>query len=219
MKIAIYNNKGGVGKTTLAAHIGFRAIEKKQKLMVYDVDSRQGNTIDWLTGGNWDGNATVQLTPYVWVTTDNNDTEGHELVVIDCPPTFQVVEKFDDVDVWLVPVSGRFSVMSAMNVIEEIRQIERKPRIVLVSNMVDTRTEFGRTEINEIKKLGVELFKFHIPRHDAIRKAEMAAMPAWKVPYGTRSMATQHLMIFADWVLNGCSEKGVYSKDSNGSQQ
>ena len=65
MKIAIYNNKGGVGKTSLTAHVGFRAMETKQFITVVDAD-RQNNTMDWLTGGDWDGNSMVERGKTAW---------------------------------------------------------------------------------------------------------------------------------------------------------
>lgn len=208
MKIAVYNNKGGVGKTSLVAHVGFRAIEKRQVITVLDAD-RQHNTMDWLTSGQWDGNATV-LMGTVTVTRDISEADAN-IVIIDCPPAFEVVSLYNDVDIWIVPVNGRFSVSGAMGVIDEIKKIDRNPRIVLVPNMVDIRSDLGSAEMREIQKIDVELFKCNIPRHDVVSKAEMATKAAWDIPYGMRSLAAQNLKVFSDWVLQGCNTNGVYN--------
>ena len=210
MKIAIYNNKGGVGKTSLTAHVGFRAMETKQFITVVDAD-RQNNTMDWLTGGDWDGNSMVEIGS-MKVTNDILDADC-DLVVIDCPPAFEVVQNFPDVDVWIIPVNGRFSVVGSMTVIDEIKAINTKARIVLIANMVDANTKFGKAQLEEIKKIGVELYKLIIPRHDIVGKAEIATQSAWSIPYGSRSLAAQNLKLFAEWVLNGCKARGVYNGD------
>jgi hypothetical protein len=132
------------------------------------------------------------------------------LTIIDCPPAFEVVKRYKDVDIWIIPVALRFSVAGAMSVIEEIKHIDKQPRVILVANMVDARTEFGKAELAEIQKLGVELFKLPIPRHDCVGKAEMSCVASWDIPYGMRSLTAQNFQSFADWVLSGCSERGVY---------
>jgi len=211
MKIAIYNNKGGVGKTSLTAHVGFRAMETKQSITVVDAD-KQSNAMDWLTGGDWDGNSTVEVGSLT-ITKDIRDIEADALVVIDCPPSFEVVQNYPDVDVWIIPVNGRFSVIGSMTVIDEIKAINPKARIVIIANMVDVSTKFGKAQLDEIKKIGVELYKLIIPRHDIVGKAEIATQSAWSIPYGSRSLAAQNLKLFAEWVLNGCKVRGVYNGD------
>lgn len=210
MKIAVYNHKGGVGKTSLVAHIGFRAIEKGLAVTIIDAD-RQHNAIDWLTNGNWDGNSEV-TNGSVTITTDTSGIDDNDgLVVIDCPPAFDVVDDFRTVDIWLVPVGNRFSMIGAMNLLLTIKSIQINPRVVLIPNMVDFKTQFGQTKLREINKLGIEVFRVSIPRHDTVGKAEMSAKAVWKIPYGMRSLAAQNLLYFSEWVLTGCKEKGVYS--------
>lgn len=208
MVVAVYNHKGGVGKSTLVAHVGFRAMELKKEITVFDSDL-QSNTIVWLTNGQWDNNTTVTRGS-VTMTIDIEELKQSKFSIIDCPPPIEVVRNYPAVDVWLVPVNGRFSVAGAMDVIEEVKKYAQSSRIVLVPNMVDVRTSFGQTELEEIEKLDVELFKYPIPRHDVIGKAEMQCVSAWQIPYGVRSNTALNLRIFSDWVLSGCNVNGVY---------
>ncbi len=207
MVIATYNNKGGVGKSTLAAHIAFRAADLGKSLSVCDAD-RQLNTMAWLSGHQYTDEDSFEVGS-VQVTTSLDAVE-HGVVVIDCPPAFEVVKRFPDVDAWLIPVGGRFALDGAVNVVGEIRRVEKQPRIVLVANKVNPNTEIGKHELEEIKKLDVELFQSPIPQADVVRKAEMLGVPTWRVPYGVRSNATIALQSLADWVLRGCSSKETY---------
>jgi cellulose biosynthesis protein BcsQ len=206
MKVAFYNHKGGVGKTSLAAHVAFRAVELNRELIAIDAD-KQGNLMDWVSNGNWSGTEDYGIGDVLLTT--NQRADG-DMVIVDCPPAFEVVANFKDVDLWVIPVSGRFSVSGAMAVIAEIKKVDKNPRVCLVANKVDPRTEFGRAELEEIKKMNVELFKLPIPSHDAIGKAELATVAAWQVPYGSRAQATQHLKMFSDWVLQGCNGRGAH---------
>jgi len=211
MKVAFYNNKGGTGKSTLCCHSAFRAIELGIELSVLDAD-RQGNTMSWLSNHSWNGE------PYnvksVRVTNDVEELRGDEFTLIDCPPSFEVVNSFPDVDAWIIPVDGRFSVDGCINVINEIKRNASSSRIVCVVNKA-YNNKFGKAEMNEMTQLNVELFKFPIPSQDVVRKAEYLGLPAWRVPYGIRSSTALNLKLLGDWVINGCNKSGVYESKDN----
>lgn len=208
MVVAVYNNKGGVGKSSLVSHVGFRANDFKKKITVVDADA-QYNTMDWLTNGQWDRSSTVSVGS-ITVTTDINEIGSSDMTIIDCPPAKDVVKHYPNINVWLIPVNGRFSVSGAMGVVEDVKKWSKNARVVLVANMVDIRTNFGRTELEEISKLNIELFKYPIPRHPVVEKAEMSCVPVWEIPYGIRSTTAMHIKLFSEWVLSNCIDKGVY---------
>jgi cellulose biosynthesis protein BcsQ len=163
--------------------------------------------MSWLSNHAWDGDESFEMGS-VTVTT-NDDERFTGITVIDAPPAYEFVKEIAKVDVWVLPVNGRFSVDGAINVIEQIKRDSKNSRIVLVANMADPNTKFGKREIQEIRKLEVELFDAIIPRHESVRKAEAMGVSAWKVPYGIRSSAAQNLQLFGDWVMRGCSKRGV----------
>lgn len=206
MVVGFYNNKGGVGKSSLCSHAGFKAIEKGIKLCVCDAD-RQMNTISWLSGHNW--NEEPYENGSVYVTYDLDDIDKYDMTLIDFPPAFEIIQNVE-CDIWIIPVDGRFSIDGALNVISQIRMKSKSnARIIVVANKA-IATKFGKHELKEISKLDVELFKFPIPTGDVVRKAEVSGIPCWKIPYASRSMTTQNIELFSDWVVKGCNTNGVY---------
>jgi cellulose biosynthesis protein BcsQ len=208
MKVVVFNHKGGVGKSTLVAHVGFRAMEQKKALTVIDADA-QYNTMKWLSGHNWNKEESYDVGD-VHITT-NVSAEGYSpITIVDAPPAKEVIDRIHNVDVWLIPIDGRFSVEGAMTVQEVLKMKGDKGRTVIVVNKAEPNTKFGKEELAEVRQLGVELFEEPISIHSCVRKAESYGVPVWKVPYAIRSSTAQNIQYFADWVLKGCSKSGVY---------
>lgn len=206
MKIVVYNNKGGVGKTTLVAHVGFLALEKGVPLTVIDAD-RQGNCMSWLSGHSWDGESLYESGSLVVTTELIRSTSG--ITIIDAPPSFEFVENVTGADVWIIPLSSRFSVDGAMNVIQQLKREGDKAKVVLVMNQTDGNTSLGRVERDAVHKIGAEVFRFSIPKNPAVRKAEMMGRPIWDMPYGKSTDASKFMRMFGTWVLTGCGEEGI----------
>lgn len=216
MKICIYNNKGGVGKTTLTTSVGFRAIEKGRKIVVVDADF-QRNSMNMLTGGEYNGDVAVDVSSIQIVSGLENYQyfEDSDFVVIDAPPEFNFMkaneDMIKDIDVWIVPVRGRFSIDGAENVNFALKEMGIKgARVVYVVMQSDGNTEIGKMQIEEAKRSGVELFKYAIGKHMAFEKSEFMCCPVWTIPYSVRSGSVQALQLFADWVLGGCSNSNTY---------
>jgi len=213
MKICIYNNRGGVGKSTLASSIAFRAIEKNISLTLVDLDE-QSNSMKWISNDDYVGEESI-IRGSVCATRNVSEVVRDGIVVIDAPPSFDFIEKVNDkiglIDIWIVPVKGRFSLDGAMNLITQLRDYGRgHERIVFVSNNTDITSEFGRRQLEEAKSLGVEVFKYPIGRNMAFEKSEEMLCSVWSVPYSSRSTAVQNLLLFADWALKGCNLRSTH---------
>jgi cellulose biosynthesis protein BcsQ len=205
MKIAVFSHKGGTGKSTITSHIAFRAMERDIKLTVVDTD-RQRNTMSWLS--KHENTSEPYEVGCIRVTQDPAELETEGLVVVDCPPSWDVISELKDIiDLWLVPVDGRFSVDGALNALSELT---KERAVIVVNKAYDSK--FGVAELKQIKAIPSEIFRFPIPIHDIVRKAEMLGVASWQVPYGIRSTTAQNLQYMADWVLNGGKESGTFSK-------
>ena len=204
MKIAIYNHKGGVGKSTLSSHLGFYAKDNNIKATIIDAD-RQQCTISWLSGHNWNGDSEYQLGSINVTVLDVPVDDG--FVLYDCNPSFDVMSNMTNrIDKWIIPVDGRFSVEGAMAVMKELKKQNQTGDAYIVVNR-SLNNSFGRAERKEITNLGLKVFCFEIPQADVVRKAESFGVPVWDVPYGSRSLTTQNILLFCKWVFNGFNEK------------
>jgi cellulose biosynthesis protein BcsQ len=211
MIIAVYNNKGGVGKTTLATH-AFRhlAFSTGEPWAFYDADP-QHDGFSWLVGhdkaaiekGTVElGDSTTQAPTGAIVTVELDTALAFTNVLVDAPPREDFLIRLREhvePDLLIVPVNGRLAVDGAVNVLEAAEGV----RAVVVFNMTDPKHEFSRSEAAAVRKLGAELYPVAIPRNDAVRKGELLGIPAWNVPHAERTHAVQALRGFCEWVGTG----------------
>lgn len=220
MNIGFFNNKGGVGKSTLSVHAAFRAMDKGVSVQFIDADP-QDNGIKWVTQDTWDGNDYVNMDNIVATKDLSAVNHWDGINIIDCPPEYTFLDKLKenniDLDILIVPVKSRFSLDGAMHVIAEVKQLKMKDtRLIFVINMVDaSNTEISKSQINEVKQINVEMFKYAIPRNKYIEMAEMSCKSVFNIPYSMRSSAVQLITHFSDWVLSGCSDKFTYGNKNS----
>lgn len=204
----IYNHKGGCGKTTLAVHAGFYAMQTEIKLAVVDADP-QLNASSWLSEHNWTGDEEYWRGTVV-VTTTEDAVNSYDNVIIDAPPAINFIRNMNtEIDNLIIPVGGRLSVSGAIDAIHDVKDVLPKTRVILVQNMVNEHSKYGKQEIEEAHKIGAEIFSIRIPQHEVVRRAELLGRPAWEVPYGTRSSTTRNLEAFSKWLIEGCPDHGL----------
>jgi len=204
MNIAVYNHKGGTGKSTISTHLGFYALENNINAVIIDKD-KQRNAMKWLAGHNWDGSESFELGSIFVTSADIEIDNGW--VIYDCPPSSDVIgETKNNIDVWIVPVDGRFSVEGAQAVVREIQDLPGNSEIYLIINK-GINNDFGRKEQKEIRALGIKVFFTPLQQSNFFRQSEMYGIPVWKVAYSSRSTATTNLKLFCKWVFDGFNKK------------
>jgi chromosome partitioning protein len=87
--IAVLQQKGGVGKTTIATNLGAAAHLAGMKTLVFDLD-KQGSAFDWFSArqpdSKLDGLAVVKADKPLSLEKIRSITEGYEVVIFDGPP-------------------------------------------------------------------------------------------------------------------------------------
>lgn len=131
--IIVYNNKGGVGKTTAAVHLFLWLMchmdDDDEPWCLLDLDE-QNNSMSWLAGHEWEGETlsfSDDSSLLGCIATDEIEVaQEYENIIIDAPPRSDFVEMIvehfdlDPYDIIIVPVVGRFSIDGAIKVIKPV---------------------------------------------------------------------------------------------------
>lgn len=171
LTIAVLNQKGGVGKSTLSVNLAAKAHMVGKRTLVLDLD-RQGSAFDWYNvrkaGSRLDGLNVVRADRALTLPKFQDLSKGYDFVVCDGPPRLSDVTRAAAVaaDIVLVPVrAGGFDWWAASETIElldsadEIRgQLNRgKVRRVFVLNAATPNTRITRQALEAFGDAGGEL--------------------------------------------------------------
>ena len=215
MKIAIINHKGGVGKTTIAVNTAFRYKEKKQQILLVDADL-QHNSMQLISGYTWDGENEVWRDPTELITATTELICGirnyPEDVIFDCSPSFEASKTFIgylqeekiNIDLYLIPVNSRMSIIGADTIIKNIKQKYSDARVVLIPYNFENNTLSEKDRAQLVRFPNVEVYSQVIPHHNKglALFEQNGGKPIWKFYSGSR-FAVQ-MRELADWIRCGC---------------
>lgn len=186
--VVFYNNKGGIGKTTLSVHLALFASTRRIRTMVVCLD-RQGDVCRWLAKGDCrvhDG-LFFKVNDYLQVLFSPmklpKNIENIDLLIVDCPPAVEVVDEVT-ADLWVVPLDGRLAMENLGNIHDSL--CKAKGAILLVLNRCDL---IGKRALEGLRAAArqipqAKLRDDPIPTSAAIAKSAEYFKPVWEVPYG-----------------------------------
>lgn len=171
LTVAVLQQKGGSGKTTLAINVAAAAHLDGNRALVVDMD-RQASAFDWSAarrdGLPLDGLAVVRADRAIALSRFAEITRGYDYVFLDGPPRLGDVTQSAAVaaDVAVLPIQpGPFDFWAVAETLESLNQADRireqlarvPIRRVFVINRAGTNTRLAREAEAELRKSGGEL--------------------------------------------------------------
>jgi chromosome partitioning protein len=209
--IAILNQKGGVGKTTLAVHLATAFTRKGRRVLLIDADS-QGSALDW--GAARQGEL---LFPVVGLPKKSIHKElpalakDFDLVVIDGPPRVNEVAQSAILasDLVLIPVQpSPYDVWAAKDIMDLLNEASvYKPSLksAFTINRKIANTAIGRDVNDALASYPVPVLKSAICQR--VPFAESAAQGLTVFELDPEMLASQEMMQLADEVEEMLNEE------------
>lgn len=201
MNIAVWNHKGGTGKTTIAVHIAAWIATQKARVLLVDAD-HQASALRWMSGhqalveegATWtvpDLPLVVAWLPHATLTQAVQLKQQHkaDLLIIDCAPDGGAGERLGRLDLLLVPVAGRLSIEAAASVTAETKA----RRVALIPTMVEPGKGYYKADLEAMRAMSGPYVWEPVVLSSTVRRAEQQGKPAWAMPYGQTTEATRAL--------------------------
>jgi chromosome partitioning protein len=205
MIISIQNQKGGVGKTTLAVHISHALALRDEPTLLLDADP-QGSARDWAA-------ARKSQPPFSVVGLDRPTihrdlpaiAKNYAHVVIDGPPRVTDLARsaIAAADLVLIPVQPSpydvWAAQEVINLIQEASVFKEKLKSVFVINRKITNTAIGRDVAEALSGYGVPVLRSQICQR--VSFAESAASGQTVMEIDPNGQAAQEIIVLVNELL------------------
>jgi len=211
MIVSLLNQKGGVGKTTLAVHIASALALRGHRVLLVDADP-QGSALDWSASRQTDA-----LFPVVGLPTKNLHREimphlpNYDDIVIDGPPRVNELARAAIIaaDIVLVPVQpSPYDVWAAKEIVDLLSEasiFKSDQKSAFVINRKIVNTAIGRDVAEALADYALPVFAASISQRVAF--AESAAQGSTVLELEPSSTASQEMGRLVDELLAFSSTK------------
>lgn len=218
MILALLNQKGGVGKTTLAVHIAAALALKGRSVLLVDADP-QGSALDWA--------ATRQADPLfsvVGLPKNNLHKEipahaaKYEDVIIDGPPRVNELARAAILasDMVLIPVQpSPYDVWAAKDIVDLLREaaVFKENQICrFVINRKIVKTAIGRDVVDALSSYSIPVLSSSIAQRVAF--AESAGQGSTVVENDPTGQAADEINELVDEILSTATHEDTHEQKS-----
>ena len=216
MKIGLLNQKGGVGKTTLAVNLAHAFVRDGRQVILVDADP-QGSALDWAAARQQD-----PLFPVVGLPKPSIHKElpavskSYDMTIIDGPPRVYDVARSAIMasDLILIPVQpSPYDVWAAKDIVDLLHDAEAfKPdlKAAFVVNRKIVNTALGRDVVEALAAYKLPILKTAICQR--IVWAESAAQGMSVFEAAPDSQAAEELLELLKDIKEAMNEKSTHRK-------
>jgi chromosome partitioning protein len=205
MIISVLNQKGGVGKTTLAVHIATVLARQGRRVLLIDADP-QGSALDWSAARPAESLFPVIGLPKASLHRDMPAlSKDYDHVVIDGPPRVYDVARSAIMasDIVIIPVQpSPYDVWAAKEIVEllaEAANFKESLKSAFVINRKIANTAIGRDVTEALAGYAIPVLKTAICQRVAF--AESAGQGATVLDLGTDSSASREISALTQEIL------------------
>ena len=193
--IAMINQKGGAGKTTLAMNLG-AGLARRAKTIIIDLDP-QGSSLQWadmsknafptpveVMSGNWNAHNLQQK------------YKSYHYIVLDCPPSVDShvsEQSLRACDVALIPVlPSPIDLWASIKLSQEIEKAKKNNpdiRAYLVINQLEPSSALSNAMNEALKEFDIPVLQAMIRRRAAYRSAALEGISVYQMKgHGKRAV-------------------------------